>query len=951
MASQGRLPGPPRAIRVQGARTHNLAEIDVELPRDALVVITGPSGSGKSSLAFDTIFAEGQRRYVESLSVGARQFLAQLPKPDVDLVEGLSPTVAIQQENRGRNPRSTVGTASEVYDFLRLVYARTGHVHSPTSGARLRRHSVEDMVEAILALPDGTRFSILAPVAVDAPGDQAELLDDLRRQGFVRVAIDDVVRDLGEPFDLDPQRRHTVEVYVDRLKLKDGVRGRVADSVETAVGLSGGALKILPLEGEPLEFSSRFRDEDGDLVFPEITPSLFSFNSPDGACPRCDGLGRRTIFDPARVVPNERLSLGEGAARPLARRGGSAKKQLKALAEHLGISLETPWDELPPEVQVAILEGTGSEPVPGLARKPTPYEGVLPGLRRRLREAEGGDDEGLDELAEYMRAVTCEVCKGARLRPEALAVRVGGRSLPELAVLPLEELLPLLEAVVAGKGEDPHDAEEREIAAAPLEQALGRLRSALELGLGYLTLDRTVTSLSGGEAQRLRLATQIGSALVGVTYVLDEPSVGLHARDSDRLVAMLHRLRDLGNTVLVVEHDDGTIRAADHVVEMGPGAGVHGGHVVAQGPLAEFLELPDSLTASYLSGRAVIPVPKKRRKGRRKLQVRGATGRNLQDVSVAFPVGSLTCVTGVSGSGKSSLVVETLLPEARRRISGANAYGLAHASIEGLEHFDRVIAVDQGPIGRSPRSNPATYTGIFTDLRNLYAGLPEARMRGYGASRFSFNVKGGRCESCKGEGVRRVEMHFLPDVYVTCQTCDGRRYNRETLAITYRGKNVAEVLELSVAEACDLLGNQPALRQKLEVLRDVGLGYLTLGQSALSLSGGEAQRIKLAKELGRRSTGNTLVVLDEPTTGLHVHDVRVLLDVFDRLVDEGNTMIVIEHDLDVVAHADHVIDMGPEGGTGGGEVVASGTPEQVSRKARGHTARYLKAKLAPAKLV
>jgi len=932
----------PTAIRVRGARTHNLQGVDVDLPRDRLIVITGPSGSGKSSLAFNTIFAEGQRRYVESLSAAARLFLAQLPKPDADLIDGLSPAIALEQQAAGRNPRATVGTTTEIHDHLRLLFARAGEVYSHISGEAMRRHTVAEMLDAVLALPAGSRFSVVAPVVRQRPGDHATLLDDLRRQGFVRVAIDDVVHDLSAPLTLDPARRHDIDVYVDRLVLKDGIRGRLADSIEVALRLSGGLVRVLVVDGPILAFSEHHTDFEHGVSYPELTPALFSFNSPDGACPECDGLGQRRVFDPRRLVPNPQLSVKEGALQPLARRGGRAfHGQIEAVARHYKIDLFAPWSSLPEEHKIVLLQGSGDEAIPGLAKKPMPFEGVVPALQRRLREAEGRADDDdddaspLEEIEAYMADVTCPSCQGQRLRVEARHVKIAGKNIAEVAAMPLAELLPFLAGLDLG-------GERAEVAEAVLAQARQRLHFMVELGLGYLTLDRPAMTLSGGEAQRIRLATQIGAALVGVTYILDEPSIGLHQRDNERLIAALEQLRDLGNTVIVVEHDEDTIRRADYLVDMGPGAGTGGGRVVAAGTLAEVLQNPRSPTAAYLSGRAAIPVPERRRRpGAQAIAITRASGHNLRDVSVRLPLGLFTCVTGVSGSGKSTLVIDTLLAEAQRRLNGASTYGLSHQSITGLEHLDRVIHVDQSPIGRSPRSNPATYTGLFTELRSLFAGLGEAKIRGYGPARFSFNVKGGRCESCQGEGVRRIEMHFLPDLYVTCRSCDGRRYNRETLAVTYRGKSIADVLDLAIADACDFFANHPALRRGLETLRDVGLGYLTLGQSALTLSGGEAQRIKLARELARKSTGKTLFILDEPTTGLHFGDVRQLLEVLDRLVDEGNTVVVIEHNLDVIKRADHVIDIGPEGGDGGGRVVAAGPPESIARASESHTGRYL----------
>lgn len=989
MSVRDDLPTAPRSIRIRGARTHNLRDVDVELPRDALIVITGPSGSGKSSLAFDTIFAEGQRRYVESLSASARQFLAQLPKPDVDLIEGLSPTIALQQENRGRNPRSTVGTTTEIYDFLRLLFARVGEVYSWRSGEPMRRHSVDEMVDAVEALPPRSKFSVVAPVARRAPGDHRELLEDLRRQGFVRVAIDEQLRDLDEDIVLDPLVRHDIDVYVDRLVLKPGIRSRLSDSLEVALRLTDGRAEILPLEGEPLVFCERFTDFEHSLSYPPITPGLFSFNSPDGACPTCGGLGRRRIFDPRRLIPDPHKSIKEGAIAALDLRGHAALgRQLAAVAAFYEIDLYAPWSELDELHQITLLQGSGEQCIPPLAtpnkrgkasKSPgdgqkksgrprtkqasgEPFPGLIPLLEQRLHEAESrvdADPEAgtLAELEPFMSEVRCSGCEGQRLRIEARHVKIGGRNIHELATMPIDALHRCLSALVdqeVGQTEEAGDArqaEHAEIAAAILAQALARLSAMIELGLSYLDCDRPTMTLSGGEAQRIRLATQIGSALVGVTYVLDEPSIGLHQRDNARLITMLERLRDLGNTVIVVEHDADTIRAAQYVVDMGPGAGVLGGEVVFAGDVPALLEDRRSRTAAYLSGRARIERPTPRRAPDGWIEILGARGHNLRNVDAKIPLGHMTCVTGVSGSGKSSLIVDTLLPEAQRRLNRANSWGLEHDAIRNLDRCDRVVAVDQSPIGRSPRSNPATYTGAFTELRNLYAQTNEARVRGFTASRFSFNVKGGRCEHCHGEGLRRIEMHFLADVWVTCRVCEGRRYERETLSITYRGKNIAQALDMPIAEAAEFFTNHTGLRTKLEVLRDVGLGYMTLGQPATTLSGGEAQRIKLARELARRRSGrqsgthppNSLYILDEPTTGLHFDDVRKLLEVLERLVDEGNTVVVIEHDLDVIKCADWVIDVGPEGGDGGGRVVASGRPEQIAKQGDSITGRWLAA--------
>lgn len=919
-------------IVVRGARTHNLRGVDLDLPRDALVVITGPSGSGKSSLAFDTIFAEGQRRYVESLSVAARHVLSQLPKPDVDLIEGLSPAVAIDQGSRSRNPRATVGTVTEIDDYLRLLYARVGEVFSHRSGEKMQRHTVQDMVEAVLALPPQTRFSILAPVVVGQPGDHAETLDELRREGFTRVAIDDEVCDLGEPQSLDAEARHTIEVYVDRLKLKDGIRGRLADSLEIAAGLSQGVVKVLTVPGEVLRFSQRYADHDHDLAYPELTPSLLSFNSPAGACPQCDGLGTRFTPDLALVIPDERKSVADGALAPLAGRGsGTVRKHVVAV---LGDAAATPWRRLDPQAKLLVLEGSGAAVPDGLRK---PLEGLLPWMRRRLIDEEEHEDDEPDAargLRGFFTDTQCPECEGARLRLEARMVKVDGHALHEVSRWPLGQLRGWVEGLTLAGA----DGEVAQVVLAQVKKRLGFLDA---LGLGYLTLERRARTLSGGEAQRIRLATQVGAGLVGITYILDEPSIGLHQRDNDRLIAALHRLRDLGNTVLVVEHDEDTMRAADWIVDMGPGAGVLGGQVVIAGTVEELCAHPQSATGRVLSGRDPGPAPVRRTGKTASLVVEGARGNNLSDVTASFPVGRFTCVTGVSGSGKSSLVVDTLLPEAARVLNGAMRRGLPHGAVVGLERFDKVVHVDQSPIGRSGRSNPATYTGLLGDLRTVFAQLPEAKLRGYAPSRFSFNVKGGRCEACKGEGMRRIAMDFLPDLFAECDTCRGRRYNPETLGVTLRGKSIADVLAMSVAEAYEFLVVYPPMRAKLEVLRDVGLGYVPLGQSATTLSGGEAQRIKLARDLSKKATGSTLYVLDEPTTGLHFVDVALLVGVLQRLVDGGNTVIVIEHNLDVIARADHVIDLGPEGGSGGGEILVAGTPAQVAKCAASHTGRVL----------
>lgn len=903
----------PRIV-VRGARTHNLRDVDVDVPRDRLVVITGPSGSGKSSLAFDTIFAEGQRRYVASLSVRARQHLAQLPRPDADLIEGLSPAVAIDQDHGRRSARATVGTMTEIIDYLRLLVAKVGVVHSYRTGEPMQRHSPTDMVEGVLGLGNGTKLSIGATVVRSKLGDHAAVLADLRQRGFIRVLIDGVPRDLSDDVELDPTIAHDIVVIIDRIKLKPGIRSRVADSVEVAIGLSGGSVDVLPVRGSPLRFSERYAELDHDIEYPDVTPALLSYNSVHGACPTCEGRGERTIIDPRLIVPDPSLPMPDAVVAWQGKQGAGLRRGWTALAKRWEVEKTTPWADLPEELKIAVLEGESP-----LARG-KPFEGVRPWLLRLSDsdlewESDGeGDDDG-GHGSRFEATQVCPDCGGKRLRREALMVRLAGRNIDELGAMPLTELATFLDGLscegVAG-----------DVAQAVLQQVQQRLVFLVEMGLGYLNLERPATSLSGGELQRIRLAAQVGSGLVGVTYVLDEPSIGLHPRDNDRLIAALHRLRDAGNSVIVVEHDIDTVRAADWVIDMGPGAGEWGGQVVAAGTPAFLARVEQSPTGRYLRDGSLRTATPNRPTAEQWLQIEGATGHNLKDVTVAIPLGRFTCVTGVSGSGKSSLIVGTLLPEAARVLQRSTAPSLPHRAVRGLEHLDKVIHVDQSPIGRSGKSNPATYAGILSDLRPLFAQLPEARIRGYSPARFSFNVKGGRCETCGGEGVQRIEMHFLPDLYRTCESCQGRRYNRETLDIQLRGKNIAEILAMSVHEACEFLTSYPQLRTKLEVLRDVGLGYLRLDQSALVLSGGEAQRLKLAKELARTLTGKTLFVLDEPTTGLHVDDVARLLDVLDRLVDEGNTVVVIEHEVDVVRAADYVIDMGPCGGDGGGHVVA-----------------------------
>jgi excinuclease ABC subunit A len=946
---------------VVGARQHNLKDVSLSVPRGKLVVFTGPSGSGKSSLAFDTIYAEGQRRYVESLSAYARQFLEQLGKPAVERIDGLSPAIAIEQRPLSKSPRSTVGTVTEIADYLRLLFSRVGLPHCPSCGKRIEAQTVQQIVDRIESLGEGTRLSVLAPICRARKGELKLELERLRREGFVRARIDDQVVDLGDEIELDRQKPHDLDVVVDRVVLKEGVRGRLTDSVELALELGEGRLLLLPEGKEPFWLSERFACVDCGISLPPIEPRMFSFNGPHGACPACDGLGSRTVIDPERVVGDPERTLREGVVLAWGRRGSVALATECARAKELGIDTDVAWRKLPEAQKRVILFGEeGAEPVePTKGRKKkaasTAYTGIVPRLEARLSDAgpvpreddlegEGADESegaiGDDEIGRFAVVRTCASCKGRRLRPEALAVTLGGKDISELGRMPLLRLVDFVRTMTAEASD--LSPRERTIAEPLLKAVASRIGFLVDVGLDYLSLDRSAQTLSSGEGQRIRLATQVGAALVGVLYVLDEPSVGLHARDNARLIEAQLRLRDLGNSVLVVEHDREAILAADHVVDLGPGAGVHGGRIVAQGTPEELMNDPASVTGPWLLGTRKLAIPKKREKPKSGfLSVKGARAHNLKNIDVDIPLGLFTCFTGVSGSGKSSLVVDTLLPAARAAKYSAQAPVGECDAVLGLENVDKVVSIDQAPIGRTPRSNPATYTGVFSLLRELYAGLPEARSRGYKAGRFSFNVKGGRCEACQGDGVLRVEMHFLPDIFVACDSCSGRRYNRETLEIKYRGLSIADALDLTVEQALVTFDVVPKVRDRLEALSRVGLGYVTLGQPATTLSGGEAQRVKLARELARKATGQTLYVLDEPTTGLHFNDIEILLVALQGLRDQGNTVVVIEHNLDVVACADWVIDIGPNGGDGGGEIVVAGSPETVAAHPDSHTGHYL----------
>ncbi|MGR9045787.1 MAG: excinuclease ABC subunit UvrA [Gammaproteobacteria bacterium] len=931
-------------ISIRGARTHNLNNIDLDLPRDQLIVITGLSGSGKSSLAFDTIYAEGQRRYVESLSAYARQFLSMMEKPDVDHIEGLSPAISIEQKSTSHNPRSTVGTITEIYDYLRLLYARTGTPKCPEHRVSLAAQTISQMVDQVMAQPEGQRWMLLAPIVSDRKGEYLQLLEDLRAQGFIRARIDGVVYDLDETPALDPKKKHTIEVIVDRFKIRDDISLRLAESFETALRIADGiALAVSMEDDSTLLFSERYACPHCGYSLSELEPRIFSFNNPKGACPSCDGLGVKQHFDPQLVVHNPEISLAGGAIRGWDRRNGYYYQIICSLAEHYGFDPESSYQELPERIKHILLYGSGREQINFkfltgnrvTQTKRHSFEGIIANMDRRYHETDS--QMVREELAKYLAQKPCAECGGARINTAARHVFVADLPLHELTRFPIRTSLSFFrELNLPGKS--------GEIAAKIIKEIQERLEFLVNVGLDYLTLDRSADTLSGGEAQRIRLASQIGAGLVGVMYVLDEPSIGLHQRDNDRLLNTLFRLRDLGNTVIVVEHDEDAIRSAQHVVDIGPGAGVHGGRIVAQGTPQDIINNPNSLTGRYLSGQEQIMLPKAtiRPDPDKQIVIRNARGNNLKNVDIALPVGLLTCITGVSGSGKSTLINDTLYPYSARLINRAGALPAPCDGIEGLQHFDKVIDIDQSPIGRTPRSNPATYTGIFTPVRELFSATPEARSRGYSPGRFSFNVKGGRCEACKGDGVIKVEMHFLPDVFVHCDVCAGKRYNRETLEIRYKGKTINEVLDMTVEDASQFFSAVPVLARKLQTLTDVGLNYITLGQNAITLSGGEAQRVKLAKELSKRDTGKTLYILDEPTTGLHFHDIKQLLKVLHTLRDHGNTIVVIEHNLDVIKTADWIIDMGPEGGDGGGELVAAGTPEQIAQHAASHTGKYLK---------
>ncbi|WP_429180480.1 excinuclease ABC subunit UvrA [Aeromonas salmonicida] len=933
-------------IVVRGARTHNLKNINLTLPRDKLIVVTGLSGSGKSSLAFDTLYAEGQRRYVESLSAYARQFLSLMEKPDVDHIEGLSPAISIEQKSTSHNPRSTVGTITEIYDYLRLLFARVGEPRCPTHAIPLAAQTISQMVDQVLAQPEGSKLMLLAPVVRDRKGEHTKLLENLAAQGYIRARIDGEVCDLSDPPTLELHKKHTIEVVVDRFKVRDDLALRLAESFETALTLSGGIVQVVPMDGEegvgPMTFSANFACPECGYSMSELEPRIFSFNNPAGACPTCDGLGVQQYFDPAKVIHDPSISLANGAIRGWDKRSFYYFQMLKSLSDHYKFDLEAAWEDLPLKTQEVILRGSGRTEVEfrymndrgDVVVRKHPFEGILHNMERRYRETESNSVR--EELSKYIANKSCTSCGGSRLREEARHVFVDNRNLSAIAEQSIGDALAFFEGLSL-------TGQRAQIAEKILKEIVERLGFLVNVGLNYLSLSRSAETLSGGEAQRIRLASQIGAGLVGVMYVLDEPSIGLHQRDNERLLTTLIHLRDLGNTVIVVEHDEDAIRLADHVLDIGPRAGVHGGNIVAQGTPQQIIDNPDSLTGDYLSGRKRIAIPAERTALTGKwLKLKGASGNNLRNVNLDLPLGVMTCVTGVSGSGKSTLINDTLFRIAHRELNKATESTPApYRSVEGLEHLDKVVDIDQSPIGRTPRSNPATYTGLFTPIRELLSGTQEARSRGYLPGRFSFNVKGGRCEACQGDGVIKVEMHFLPDVYVPCDVCKGKRYNRETLEVKYKGKNIHEILDMTVEDARAFFDPVPAVARKLQTLMDVGLSYIRLGQSATTLSGGEAQRVKLARELSKRDTGQTLYILDEPTTGLHFHDIQQLLKVLHQLRDRGNTIVIIEHNLDVIKTADWIVDLGPEGGAGGGRILVTGTPEQISRCEDSHTARFL----------
>ena len=940
-------------IQVRGARTHNLKNIDLDIPRDKLVVITGLSGSGKSSLAFDTLYAEGQRRYVESLSTYARQFLSMMEKPDMDHIEGLSPAISIEQKSTSHNPRSTVGTITEIYDYLRLLFARVGEPRCPDHGHNLQAQTVSQMVDTVLALPEGSKLMLLAPVVRDRKGEHLHVFEELRAGGFVRARVDGIVTDLDDLPTLDKKKKHRIEVVVDRFKVREDLGIRLAESFETALGLTDGLASISYMDGDgdDISFSARFACPECGHSIDELEPRLFSFNNPAGACASCDGLGVRQYFDPERVVLHPEASLSEGAIRGWDRRNVYYFHMLTSLAEHYGFDIDTPFEQLSKKHRQVILHGSGKQEIAfayvndrgDVFQRTHPFEGIIPNMERRYRDTESSSVR--EELARFLSNHPCPDCEGTRLRQDARHVFVDERTLPSITSMPVGEAELYFEQLKL-------EGRKGEIANKIMKELRARYRFLVDVGLNYLTLNRSAETLSGGEAQRIRLASQIGAGLVGVMYILDEPSIGLHQRDNERLLATLTHLRDLGNTVLVVEHDEDAIRRADHIIDIGPGAGVHGGRVVAQGKLKDILGTPESLTGAYLSGKRRIEIPARRTSNdpKRQLVLAGATGNNLQSVTLEIPLGLLTCVTGVSGSGKSTLINGTLYPIAATELNGATTLTPEpYESIEGMDQIDKCIDIDQSPIGRTPRSNPATYTGIFTPVRELFAGTQEARSRGYKAGRFSFNVKGGRCEACQGDGVTKVEMHFLPDIYVPCDICKGKRYNRETLEVRYKGRNIHEVLEMTVEDALAFFEPVPAIARKLQTLMDVGLSYIRLGQAATTLSGGEAQRVKLSRELSKRDTGKTLYILDEPTTGLHFEDIKQLLAVLHRLRDHGNTIVIIEHNLDVIKTADWLVDLGPEGGSGGGQIIATGTPETVAKAKQSFTGQFLAPLLKPRK--